>query len=155
MSEAINPAPAKSVAKARGKSRRFAMQAIYQWQMTGDSITDIKQQFFDDNNFSLIDSDYFSELVSGVASSISELDPLLEKYMPRLVESVDPVERSILRLATYEFLHRLDVPYRVILNEAISITKEYCAENSHTFVNAVLDKVASEVRHIEVQSARS
>ncbi|MCK4676425.1 MAG: transcription antitermination factor NusB, partial [Gammaproteobacteria bacterium] len=145
----------KSVAKARGKARRFVMQAIYQWQMTGDSITDIKQQFFDENNFSVIDSAYFSELVSGVASSISEIDPLLEKYMTRLVESVDPVERSILRLATYEFLYRIDVPYRVVLNEAISITKEYCAENSHTFVNAVLDKVAKEVRHIEVQSRKS
>lgn len=144
----------KSMAKARGKSRRFAMQAIYQWQMTGDSITDIKQQFFDDNNFSKIDADYFSELVSGVASSISELDPLLEKNMPRTVESVDPVERSILRLATYEFIHRIDVPYRVVLNEAVNITKEYCAENSHAFVNAVLDKVAKEVRHIEVKSKK-
>jgi len=145
----------KSMAKARGKSRRYAMQAIYQWQMTGDSITDIKQQFFDDNNFSLIDAEYFSELVSGVASSISELDPLLEKNMPRSVESVDPVERSILRLATYEFLHRFDVPYRVVLNEAVNIAKEYCAENSHAFVNAVLDKVAKEVRHIEVKSHKS
>jgi N utilization substance protein B len=144
----------KSMAKARGKSRRFAMQAIYQWQMTGDSITDIKQQFFDDNNFSLIDADYFSELVSGVASSISELDPLLEKNMPRSVESVDPVERSILRIATYEFLHRIDVPYKVVLNEAVNIAKEYCAENSHAFVNAVLDKVAKEVRHIEVKSSK-
>ncbi len=155
MSEEKKSASKKSVAKARGKSRRFVMQAIYQWQMTGDSITDIKQQFFDENNFSVIDSAYFSELVSGVASSISEIDPLLEKYMTRLVESVDPVERSILRLATYEFLYRIDVPYRVVLNEAISITKEYCAENSHTFVNAVLDKVAKEVRHIEVQSRKS
>ena len=155
MSEPKKSASIKSVAKARGKARRFAMQAIYQWQMTGDSITDIKQQFFNDNNFSVIDSAYFSELVSGVASSISELDPLLEKYMTRLVESVDPVERSILRLATYEFIHRLDVPYRVVLNEAISITKEYCADNSHTFVNAVLDKVAKEIRHTEVQSVRS
>lgn len=130
------------------------MQAIYQWQMTGDSITDIKQQFFDDNNFSKIDADYFSELVSGVASSLSELDPLLEKNMPRTVESVDPVERSILRLATYEFIHRIDVPYRVVLNEAVNITKEFCAENSHAFVNAVLDKVAKEVRHIEVKSRK-
>ena len=127
------------------------MQAISQWQMTGDSITDIKQQFFDENNFSKIDSEYFSELVSGVAASISELDPLLEKHMSRIVESVDPVERSILRLAAYEFINRLDVPYRVVLNEAISITKEYCSENSHTFVNAVLDKVAREIRQIEVQ----
>lgn len=131
------------------------MQAIYQWQMTGDSITDIKQQFFEDNNFSVIDADYFSELVSGVASSISELDPLLEKNMPRSVESVDPVERAVLRLATYEFIHRFDVPYRVVLNEAVNITKEFCAENSHAFVNAVLDKVAKEVRHIEVKSKKT
>ena len=145
----------KGLAKARGKSRRLAMQAIYQWQMTGDSITDIKQQFFDDNNKAKFDSEFFSESVSGVASSISELDPLLEKYMLRSVESVDPVERSFLRLATYEFINRLDVPYRVVLNEAVNIAKEYCSENSHTFVNGVLDKVAKEIRSIEVQSARS
>lgn len=145
-------ASSKGLAKARGRSRRFAMQAIYQWQMTGDSITDIKQQFFEENNFSKIDSDYFSEMVSGVASSISELDPLLEKNMTRSIESVDPVERSILRLAVYEFIHRMDVPYRVVLNEAVNITKEYCAENSHTFVNAVLDKVAKEIRKIEIQA---
>jgi transcription antitermination protein NusB len=149
-----NPA-GKGVAKARGKSRRLAMQAVYQWQMTGDSITDIKQQFFDENNASKFDAEFFSELVSGVASSISELDVLLEKYMPRSAESVDPVERSILRIAAYEFVNRFDVPYRVVLNEAVNITKEYCAENSHTFVNAVLDKVAKEVRHLEVQSAKS
>lgn len=142
----------KGQAKARGKSRRFAMQAIYQWQMTGDSITGIKQQFFEENNFSKIDTEYFTELVSGVAASINDLDPLLEKYMSRLTASVDPVERAIIRLAAYEFLHRIDVPYRVVLNEAISITKEYCSENSHTFVNAVLDKVAKEIRHIEVKS---
>ena len=150
-----NKLSAKGLAKARGKSRRFAMQAVYQWQMTGDNITDIKQQFFDENNFSSIDSEYFSELVSGVASSVSELDPLLEKNMSRNIEAVDPVERSILRLATYEFVNRFDVPYRVVLNEAVNITKEYCAEKSHTFVNAVLDKVAKEIRHIEIQSNKS
>jgi len=142
----------KGLAKARGKSRRLAMQAIYQWQMTGDSITDIKQQFFEDNNMSKLDSEFFSEMVSGVASSISELDPFLEKNMSRSVESVDPIERATLRLATYEFINRFDVPYRVVLNEAVSITKEFCAENSHTFVNAVLDKVAKEIRHIEVKA---
>ncbi len=145
----------KGLAKARGKSRRLAMQAIYQWQMTGDSITDIKQQFFDENNKSKFDAEFFSASVSGVVSSISELDPLLEKYMSRSVESVDPVERAILRLASYEFINRLDVPYRVVLNEAVNIAKEYCAENSHTFVNAVLDKVAKEIRVTEVQSSRS
>ena len=151
MSEAKVPAQ-KGVAKARGKSRRLAMQAIYQWQMTGDSITGIKQQFFDENNSSKIDTEYFSELVSGVASNLTDLDTLLEKYMTRTIESVDPVERAILRLGAYEFINRLDVPYRVVLNEAVNITKEFCAEKSHTFVNAVLDKVAKEIRHIEVQA---
>ncbi|VAW55109.1 Transcription termination protein NusB [hydrothermal vent metagenome] len=145
----------KTVAKARGKSRRLAMQAIYQWQMTGDNISEIKQQFVDENNMAKLDATFFSETVSGVASSISEIDPLLEKYMSRTMESVDPVERSILRLATYEFINRFDVPYRVVLNEAVNITKEYCAEKSHTFVNAVLDKVAKEIRHIEVQADKS
>ncbi len=145
----------KGLAKARGKSRRLAMQAIYQWQMTGDSITDIKQQFFEENNISTFDSAFFSELVSGVASSINALDPLLEKYMTRSIESVDPVERSILRLASYEFINRLDVPYRVVLNEAVNIAKEYCAEKSHTFVNAVLDKVAKEIRVVEVQAFKA
>lgn len=154
-STSTNSPSQKGVAKARGKSRRLAMQAVYQWQMTGDSITDIKQQFFDENNMSKADAEFFSELVSGVASSISELDVLLEKYMSRSAESVDPVERSILRLATYEFVNRYDVPYRVVLNEAVNITKEYCSENSHTFVNAVLDKVAREVRHLELQSEKS
>ena len=153
MTESKNPAD-KSLAKARGKSRRLAMQAIYQWQMTGDNITDIKQQFFEANNFSAIDADFFTELVSGVASSISELDPLLEKNMARSIESVDPVERSILRLATYEFVNRFDVPYRVVLNEAVNIPNASCAAHSHPFVTAVLDKVAKEIRHIEVQAAK-
>jgi N utilization substance protein B len=129
-------------------------EVIYQWQMTGDSITGIKQQFFDENNSSKIDTEYFSELVSGVAANLSELDGLLEKYMTRTIELVDPVERAILRLGAYEFVNRLDVPYRVVLNEAVNIAKEFCAEKSHAFVNAVLDKVAKEIRHIEVQAKK-
>ena len=94
-------------------------------------------------------------LVSGVVSSVSELDPLLEKFMSRSIESVDPVERAILRSAAYEFINRFDVPYRVVLNEAVNITREYCADNSHAFVNAVLDKVAREVRKIEFDAEQS
>lgn len=135
-----------SLAKMRGKARRFAMQAIYQWQMTGDDVADIEQQFMEEHDMSSADPEYFSELLKGVSKGVNEIDPVLEKYMDRAVPLVDPVERAILRLATYEFLHRLDVPYRVVLNEAITLTKKFCAEKSHTFVNAVLDKVAREVR---------
>jgi len=153
MSEIKVPAK-KNLAKARGKSRRLAMQAIYQWQMTGDSIAGIKQQFLDENNPTKFEVEYFTELVSGVASTVSEIDKLLEKYMNRTIESVDPVERSILRIGAYEFINRLDVPFRVVLNEAVTITKEFCSEKSHAFVNAVLDKVAKEIRQTEVQAKK-
>jgi len=123
MSEIKVPAK-KNLAKARGKSRRLAMQAIYQWQMTGDSIAGIKQQFLDENNPTKFDVEYFTELVSGVASTVSE------------------------------FINRLDVPFRVVLNEAVTITKEFCSEKSHAFVNAVLDKVAKEIRQVEVQAKK-
>jgi N utilization substance protein B len=139
-----------SLAKARGKARRLAMQAIYQWQMTGDDVSTIETQFAEENGMTSVDADYFRELLYGSTGDTSEIDKLLEKYMDRVVSSVDPVERAILRMACYEFLKRLDVPYRVVLNEAVTLTKKFCAAKSHTFINAVLDKVAHETRTAEM-----
>ena len=138
-----------SLAKSRGIARKMAMQAIYQWQMTGDVIDDIESQFIEENVDSKMDKEYFSELLFKVSSD-QTLDALLEKYMDRVMAGVDPVERAILRVACYEFKFRLDVPYRVVLNEAITLTKIFCAEKSHKFVNAVLDKVARELRAGEI-----
>jgi N utilization substance protein B len=135
-----------SLAKARGKARRLAMQAMYQWQMTADDIDGIERQFLEENDMKNIDQEYFSELLLGTLTELSAIDAVLERYMPRKISEVDPVERAILRIATYEFIKRTDVPYRVVLNEAVILTKKFCAEKSHTFVNAVLDKVARETR---------
>ena len=140
------------LAKARGKARRLAMQALYQWQMTADDIDGIEQQFFEENDMKNVDQEYFSELLLGVLQEISSIDAELEKYMSRSINSVDPVERAILRIAGYEFIKRPDVPYRVVLNEAVVLTKKFCAEKSHTFVNAVLDKVARDTRTHETAS---
>lgn len=140
-----------SLAKARGIARKLAMQAIYQWQMTGDDVDDIEKQFRDENDMDKVDADYFSELLYKVSSD-KGLDPILEQYMDRSMLGVDPVERAILRIACYEFKHRIDVPYKVVLNEAISLTKKFCTEQSHKFVNAVLDKVAHELRKHETAS---
>jgi len=139
-----------SLAKARGKARRFAMQAIYQWQMTNDEVIGIEKQYVEDNLTSEADFDYFKELFLGVEENIEIIDKTLLQYTSRAIASVDPVERAILRLACYEFLKRLDVPYRVVLNEAVNLTKKFCAAQSHTFVNAVLDKVARELRATEI-----
>ena len=141
------------LARARGKARRLAMQAIYQWQMTGDDVTGIATQHIEDNDMQAIDADYFQELFSGVSGSVNTLDPLLEKHMTRTVESVDPVERAIIRLACYEFVNRIDVPYKVVINEAVNLAKKFCADNSHTFINGVLDKVAHDIRKSETASA--
>jgi N utilization substance protein B len=141
------------MAKARGKARRLAMQAIYQWQMTADDIDGIEQQFIEENDMTNVDREYFSELLLGVLNELSPIDAALEKHMPRSINSVDPVERAILRIATFEFIKRLDVPYRVVLNEAVVMTKKFCSANSHTFVNAVLDKVARDTRTHETASA--
>ena len=141
-----------SLAKARGKARRMAMQALYQWQMTADDTDGIKRQFMEENDMKHVDEDYFVELFQGSVNKVETIDRQLEQHMPRAINSVDPVERSILRIATYEFMKRHDVPYRVVLNEAVILTKKFCAEKSHTFVNAVLDKVAKDTRPLETAS---
>jgi len=141
-----------SLAKSRGIARKMAMQAIYQWQMTADDVVDIENQFIEENDMSKVDKDYFSELLFKISSS-NDLDAILEKYMDRKINMVDPVERSILRIACYELKLRLDVPYKVVINEAISLTKIFCAEQSHKFVNAVLDKVAKELRVTETTTS--
>jgi transcription antitermination protein NusB len=135
-----------SIAKARGKARQLAMQALYQWQMTADDIDGIEKQFLDDAEIRNVDVGYFSELLLGVNGNILTIDAALEKHMNRRINEVDPIERAIMRVATYEFMKRLDVPYRVVLNEAVTLTKKFSAEKSHTFVNAVLDKVARDTR---------
>ena len=140
------------LAKSRGKARRLAMQAIYQWQMTDDAIDGIIDQFSEEASKPTLDEEYFVELVQGVHDNVKQIDDAITPHMDRLMESVDPVERAILRLACYEFTSRLDVPYRVVLNEAVTLTKKFCAEKSHTFVNAVLDKVAHQVRTLETSS---
>ncbi|MBT8127717.1 MAG: transcription antitermination factor NusB [Gammaproteobacteria bacterium] len=142
-----------SLAKARGKARRLAMQALYQWQMTADDIDGIEQQFIEENDMKSVDQDYFSELLLGVLTDLAGIDAALEKHMSRKINEVDPVERAILRIGTYEFIKRLDVPYRVVLNEAVILSKKFCAEKSHTFVNAVLDRVAHDTRAQETASA--
>ena len=141
-----------SLAKARGKARRMAMQALYQWQMTADDTDGIKRQFLEENDMRHVDEEYFIELFQGAVNNVETIDQQLEQHMPRAINSVDPVERSILRIATYEFIKRHDVPYRVVLNEAVILTKKFCAEKSHTFVNAVLDKVAKHTRPLETAS---
>lgn len=140
-----------SFAKQRSLARRRAMQALYQWQMTGHDLRDIDSQFRTEQDMSKVDVDYFHELLHGVPKIVDELDAIIEPYMDRTMQEVDPVERAILRLAAYELQQRIEIPYRVVINEAIVLAKAFGSDNSHTFVNGVLDKAARQVRQAEIK----
>ncbi|HDP89261.1 MAG TPA: transcription antitermination factor NusB [Thioalkalivibrio sp.] len=140
---------------ARRKSRRLAMQALYQWQLTDQHPKDILAQFQADDEMASADPDYFRELLLEVTERHAALDARVEPFIDRKsMAEVDPVERAILRIAVYELEHRLDVPYRVVVNEAIELTKKFGAEQAHRFVNGVLDKLAQELRKAEVSISR-
>jgi len=139
-----------SFVKQRSLARRRAMQAIYQWQMTGNDIQEIENQFMTEQDMSKVDKEYFQELLHKVPQTIDKLDAIAEQYMESTVEETDPIERAIIRLSVYELLSRLDVPYKVVINEAIVLAKAFGGDNSHTFVNGIVDKAAHELRKTEV-----
>jgi N utilization substance protein B len=136
----------------RHVARKLAMQAIYQWQLTGQSASGIVEQFHDDIDYPKSDPEYFAELTIQTIQSSHLLDELLKLHLDRDVERVDPVERAILRLAVNELKEHQEVPYRVVLNEAISLTKKFGAQDAHKYVNAVLDKVLPLLRKQELSA---
>lgn len=140
----------------RRKARHYAMQALYQWQMASSAINRIEVEFFADNDMSKVDTTYFRELLHKVPEHLSEIEALYTPYLTeRSTSELDPVTQSLLRLATYELAHRIDVPYKVVINESVALAKKFGATDSHKFINGVLDKVAAEVRAVEVKAGRS
>ncbi|WP_250646618.1 transcription antitermination factor NusB [Pseudomonas oligotrophica] len=146
--------------KAKGKiatrrvARSLAMQALYQWHMAGQSLNEIEAQFRVDNDFSAVDGAYFHELLNGVARNKGDVDQALTPHLDRALDELDPVELAILRLCTYELMKRIDVPYRVVINEGIELAKTFGATDGHKFVNGVLDKLAPDLRSAEVRSQK-
>lgn len=138
----------------RARARRRALQAVYAWQMSGGEVGAVIAQFAHEQAHEIADLEYFDDLVRGVVKHRSSLDEALVGYLDRPVEEVDPIERAVLRLSAYELLHRPDVPYRVVLNEAIEIAKRFGSEHGHTYVNGVLDRAATEWRSTEAQAGR-
>jgi len=139
---------------ARSRARRRALQALYAWQMAGTSIPQVLQQFQHEQDMEVADLEYFEALVKGVAEHRALLDERLAAFLDRPIEQVDPIERAVLRIAAFELLHRLDVPYRVVLNEAIETAKRFGAEHGHTYVNGVLDRAAAALRPAEAGAGR-
>lgn len=127
--------------RRRSRARRRALQALYQWQMAGQDIAEIERQFVEEYEMGLTDLDYFSELLHEIPARVSTLDAAIDEHIDRPFRTLDPVETAILRVGAYELLERPDVPYRVVINEAVELAKGFGAEQSHRFINGVLDRV--------------
>ncbi len=146
---------------ARRNARHFAIQAIYSWQITKGNVADIEQHFlsgdkFEEEEFQAdapvlaapqTDVAYFRDLLTGVVLNHQELDSKMRPYLSRPLQDLDQMELALLRLAMYEMTKRDDVPYKVVINEAIELAKAFGAEDSHKFVNGVLDKAAPTLRN--------
>ena len=143
-----------SVAKGRSNARKKALQALYQWHMSENDLVEIETQFHQEQNMEKVDVDYFHDLLHKVPTEINSLDKLIAKYSERTDEELDPIEQSILRLSCYEIVKRIDVPYKVVISEAISLAKTFGSDKSHAFVNSILDKLAKEFRKVEIKNAK-
>ena len=139
---------------ARSRARRRALQAIYAWQLSNTAINKVIEQFRNEQDMEVADLEYFEDLVRGVEANLGALDEALVAFLDRDIALVDPIERAVLRIAAYELRHRPDVPYRVVINEAIETTKRFGSEHGHTYVNGVLDHAAADWRKVEAQAPR-
>lgn len=134
----------------RHKARRSAVQALYQWQMTQQAPGEIESHFIEDDSLKDMDVDYFHHLVREIPAHLPQLDNHLAPHVDRGIAEIDPVERAILRLGAFELEFHPEIPYRVVLNEAVELAKTFGAEHGHKYVNAVLDRVALTLRAPEV-----
>jgi transcription antitermination protein NusB len=130
----------------RSRARRAALQAIYQWQMTAQALEIISAQFRDHKSWNRIDEELFSALLYGVPANVTDLDACLQPILDRPVAQLDAVERAILRMGAFELTHREDIPWRVIINECVELAREFGAEQSHKYVNGILDNLARRTR---------
>jgi len=145
------------MSRKRTLARRVAVQGLYQWQISGRNLRDIESHLLDDPelleemgaDLKDLEVAYFKELLHGVATRAGELDAAVAPLLDRPAAQLDPVEQAILRLGAYELTQRPEIPYRVVINESVELAKTFGAEQSHRFINGVLDRLAAQARVLE------
>ncbi len=139
-----------SSSKARRRAREFALQALYQWQLNQTDLTSLERQYRERNSFiKHVDWLLFSDLIHQVPRNFSAINQTIEKTTDIVLTQIDPIELTTLRLATYELMHRLDIPYRVVIDEYVSLNKTFGATDGHKYINGVLDKLIPILRQHE------
>jgi len=125
----------------RHLARRNAVQALYQWDMTGQSASSIKANFIHDDRLTGRYQEYFETMIKDIPAKAESIDATIAEYADRPVAKLDPLEKSILRVGVYELQYQIDIPQNVVVNEAIEIAKLFCSDHGYKYVNGVLDKV--------------
>lgn len=138
----------------RRRSREFALQGLYQWQLAKTDPATIMRQLAEATGFDKIDADYFKALLEGSIAAAPELEKVITPHLDREFSRLSPVERGILLMAAYELMHRPEVPYRAVINEAVELAKSYGGTDGYKFVNGVLDKLAAQLRATEHVSGK-
>ncbi len=129
----------------RTRARHRILQALYQWELTQHDLHDIEKHFHEDQDMRRVDIEYFKELLHEIPKQKEAIDAKLEPLLDRPIDQLDPIEINILRIAAYELIKRIDIPYKAIINEAVELAKAFGAEDSHKFVNGVVDRIADRV----------
>jgi transcription antitermination protein NusB len=137
---------------ARHRARKLAIQAIYQWQMNQEPVENIAAQFLAEANPKKIDLEYFTQLLREVTQHVAELDAKMMSFLDRGLDDLDMVELAVLRLAIYELAHHPEVPYKVVINEALELTKAFGSVDGFKYVNGILDRIAHQLRHSEIKT---
>ncbi|MDR2212359.1 MAG: transcription antitermination factor NusB [Pseudomonadales bacterium] len=132
----------------RKRARDLLVQALYQWQLSGTDAAQVEAEFRADNGRKT-DWEFFHAALSAIASDSQAIDALYHPYLDRNAGQLDPIELGILRLGLYELSQRIEVPYRVVINEYVELAKKYGATDSHKYINGILDKAARELRKVE------
>ena len=136
----------------KSNARQVVLQALYQWQITGQDLKEICEQFEKDPKTPKYHKAYFELLLTGVVDKFAELDTAISEFTTRDFEKIDPIEKAVLRLGAYELLFKPEVPYRVAINESINLAKSFGSEKSHAYVNSIMDKLAQKSRPTEIKA---
>ncbi len=137
---------------SRRLAREFAVQGLYEWLLAGNDVRAIEHRLAEVKNFDKVDRPLLDEILNGVIREEQALSARLAPYLDRAVKALSPVERAVLLVGAYELLNRIDTPYRVVINEAVELAKSYGGTDGHKYVNGVLDRLAGELRAVEVQA---
>jgi N utilization substance protein B len=132
--------------EARRRARRRALQALYQWHLTGQDVGEILAQFREEQDFSNVDTELFATLVRKVSREQAKLDEKIEPFLDRPLKQLDVIEHVILSIGTYELVYSIEVPHQVVIDEAVNLANQFGAEQGYSFINGVLDKAAKQWR---------